>query len=85
MVKDRQTLNSQCGVWEETLPRRKQATKLAKFLAHKHGKTRSLLSKKQKKYLITVHSTFPFLESEHNSINVVFFPDYPLFEFVIYR
>lgn len=48
MVKDRKELNSQCDVWEETAPRRKQATKLAKFLAQKHGKTRYLLGKTNK-------------------------------------
>lgn len=45
-MKDRQTLNSQCGLWEETAPRRKQAVKLARFLALKHGKIKSLFSTK---------------------------------------
>lgn len=38
MVKDRQTLNSQCGLWEETAPWRKKAAKLTKILTLKHGK-----------------------------------------------
>ncbi|TWW76970.1 protein sel-1 homolog 3 [Takifugu flavidus] len=42
MVKDRQTFNSQCGLWEETAPRRKKAAKLAKFLTLKHGRRTSL-------------------------------------------
>lgn len=63
MVKNRRTLNSQCGVWEETAPRRKQAVKLAKFLAHKHGKTISSAKN------ISLHSTFLFLKYEHNFRN----------------
>lgn len=37
MLQDKRPSNSQCGLWEATAPRRKQAAKLAKFMAFKHG------------------------------------------------
>ncbi|KAM9359356.1 protein sel-1 homolog 3 [Symphorus nematophorus] len=37
IVKDRLPSESQCGLWEVTFPHRRQAAKLAKFLAFKHG------------------------------------------------
>lgn len=37
-VKERLPSKSQCALWEATDPHRRQAAKLAKFLALKHGK-----------------------------------------------
>ncbi|XP_034405152.1 protein sel-1 homolog 3 [Cyclopterus lumpus] len=42
-VKDRQPSKSQCELWETTLPHRRQAAKLAKFLVFKHGARRASL------------------------------------------
>ncbi|KAM6988401.1 protein sel-1 homolog 3 [Tautogolabrus adspersus] len=38
LVQKRQPSEPQCELWEETIPRRRQAAKLAKLLAFKHGK-----------------------------------------------
>nr|XP_040048705.1 protein sel-1 homolog 3 [Gasterosteus aculeatus aculeatus] len=43
MVKCRQPSESQCELWETTVPRRRQAAKLARFLVFKHGKRRASL------------------------------------------
>ncbi|KAL6115894.1 uncharacterized protein ACO6RY_00633 [Pungitius sinensis] len=43
MVKYRQPSQSQCELWEATVPHRRQAAKLAKFLVFKHGKRRASL------------------------------------------
>lgn len=40
MVKERLPPESQCEPWEMTVPQRRLAAKLAKFLAFKHGKTK---------------------------------------------
>nr|XP_019943733.1 PREDICTED: protein sel-1 homolog 3-like [Paralichthys olivaceus] len=37
LIKDRLPLNHQCEPWEETVPRRRQAAKLSKLFAFKHG------------------------------------------------
>ncbi|XP_034557622.1 protein sel-1 homolog 3 [Notolabrus celidotus] len=37
IVKERQPSEPQCELWEETLPQRRQAVKLVKMLAFKHG------------------------------------------------
>ncbi|CAJ1065052.1 protein sel-1 homolog 3 [Xyrichtys novacula] len=37
MINNRQPLQPQCELWEETYPRRRQAMKLVKILAFKHG------------------------------------------------
>lgn len=50
MVKDRLPSKSQCGLWEATVPRRRQAVKLAKFLVFKHGKTKINLCSTSAKY-----------------------------------
>ncbi|XP_068441517.1 protein sel-1 homolog 3 [Clinocottus analis] len=42
-VTDRQPSKSQCELWETTVPRRRQAAKLAKFLVFKHRKRRASL------------------------------------------
>ncbi|KAI3354110.1 hypothetical protein L3Q82_018660 [Scortum barcoo] len=39
-IKDRYPSKSQCELWETTVPHRRQAAKLAEFLAFKHGERR---------------------------------------------
>ncbi|XP_031719436.1 protein sel-1 homolog 3 [Anarrhichthys ocellatus] len=43
MVKDRRPSKTQCELWETTVPHRRQAAKLAKFLVFKHGERRASL------------------------------------------
>ncbi|XP_068571326.1 protein sel-1 homolog 3 [Cebidichthys violaceus] len=43
MVRDRLPSKTQCEPWETTVPHRRQAAKLAKFLVFKHGESRASL------------------------------------------
>lgn len=77
MVKDRQTFNSQCGLWEETAPRRKKAAKLAKLLTLKHGKSKSSFRTKFQVIAFTYQIFFLGKKGV--------FPDDPWFDFVTCR
>ncbi|XP_035536148.1 protein sel-1 homolog 3 [Morone saxatilis] len=56
MVKDRLPSKSQCGLWEAIVPHRRQAAKLAKFLAFKYGKRRvSLPAVGRALYSLSLH------------------------------
>lgn len=52
MVQDRRP--SQCGLWEATAPRRKQAAKLAKFMAFKHGMAKPICAVDYYLYYIVI-------------------------------
>ncbi|KAG8001874.1 Protein sel-1-like protein 3 [Nibea albiflora] len=56
MVKDRLPSQSQCGLWEATVPHRRQAANLVKFLAFKHGERRlSLPAVGRALYSLSLH------------------------------
>ncbi|XP_059187954.1 LOW QUALITY PROTEIN: protein sel-1 homolog 3 [Centropristis striata] len=56
MEKDRPPSKSQCELWETTVPRRRQAAKLAKFLAFKHGERKvSLAAVGRALYSLSLH------------------------------
>ncbi|XP_044057682.1 protein sel-1 homolog 3 isoform X1 [Siniperca chuatsi] len=55
-VKDRLPSKSQCELWEATVPHRRQAARLAKFLVSKHGKGRvSLPAVGRALYSLSLH------------------------------
>ncbi|XP_068173865.1 protein sel-1 homolog 3 isoform X2 [Antennarius striatus] len=54
--KERQPSQNQCLLWEATVPKRRQAAKLAKFLAFKHGERGvSLLAVGRALYSLSLH------------------------------
>ncbi|KAM8767898.1 LOW QUALITY PROTEIN: protein sel-1 homolog 3 [Acanthopagrus schlegelii] len=56
MVKDRLLSESQCGLWEATVPQRRLAAKLAKIMALKHGDRRvSLAAVGRALYSLSLH------------------------------
>ncbi|TDH14660.1 hypothetical protein EPR50_G00022620 [Perca flavescens] len=56
MKKDRLPSKSQCELWEVTVPHRRQAAKLAKLLAFKHGERRArLLAVGRALYSLSLH------------------------------